>query len=371
MLEITDEYSSNILKDISVVIFYSLVAFSLISLYPLIFFLFKKKIMNLNDLDPNFNVDPKWQFKGEDVTIERIIGTGGFSEVFKGFIKKNNRNKEVAIKVFKHKEYEFPNFKSEVELLSNLKHKNVIRFKGVSIIEENLCLMMSYCVNGSLSDLLRDKSFEMNWRLLIKFAIDAANGIYFLHTRTPKIIHKDIKASNILVSHDLTAKISDFGLSKMKVNSFVMVTDKSDSPKFERKNDSERKSPRKTHARKISYIQDKSRPSGTRLYLAPELLKSKPYNETADTYSFGILLLELLRKDLETEISNNFTLKDKFKFKIPQDTPVPYHQMILYCSNDIPEERPTFDKILVILNDFISGDRKDFPNDLLDRMIPL
>ena len=97
----------------------------------------------------------------------------------------------------------------------------------------------------------------MNWKLLLKFAIDTAKGIYFLHTRDPKIIHKDIKASNILISHDLTAKISDFGLSKMKVNSFVMLTDISDSPKFEEKNATEKKT-RKTHARKISKSQKKT-----------------------------------------------------------------------------------------------------------------
>ena len=109
----------------------------------------------------------------------------------------------------------------EIDILckiSNGGHPNVISFYGVCTIYSSMCVVLEYAHNGSLRDLLDDPSFEMTWNQLLSFAIGCAKGVLFLHHQNPKIIHRDIKASNILLTADFTPKIADFGLSKLKVN---------------------------------------------------------------------------------------------------------------------------------------------------------
>ena len=305
--------------------------------------------------------------------------------MYHGFLKRGGRNKEVAIKVFREQEYDtssLPTFESEVKILCQLRHKNVIKLMGVCIEEKQFSIALEYCRYGSLSDLLKDRNWELSWRMLLKFASDTSHGIHFLHTRSPKIIHRDIKASNICIDEDFTAKISDFGLSKLKENSFAIT------PK---------KQGKKKHARTFSYIKDNCCPSGTRgskstnlnteiiyfnpalffqVWIAPEILRSQPYNETADAYSFGILLLELLRQDV---VNGDFTLlkieypsSGGFELKrpqIPEWSPPLYSHLITNLTSPFPEDRPTFDTISSFLHVLYTGQVAGMPR--LDEMVPI
>jgi len=161
------------------------------------------------------------------------------------------------------------------------------------------------------------------------------------------------------------------------------------------------------HSRKISYIKDNCWPSGTRVWIAPEVLRSQPYNETADTYSFGIFLWELLRQDssncdmttvrLEVAVEDGSSESTKIvdpkptssspneapndnpnkmiklmevkKPKIPSWTPTPYAECISYFTEEIPEERPTFDRILKLLQQLSCGSFEGMPP--LDQMVPI
>jgi len=156
-------------------------------------------------------------------------------------------------------------FEKEVEILASLRHPNVILFMGACRVSPNICVITEYASRGSLAKLFHEgkcegQSFDRKTRL--RLALHAARGINYLHTHDPKIIHRDIKMENLLVTHNYVVKVCDFGLSCI----------------LERN---------QTHLTKASQV-------GTAGYMAPEVLRNESYGEKADVWSFGVLLYEIL-----------------------------------------------------------------------------
>ncbi|KAH9332019.1 hypothetical protein KI387_004127, partial [Taxus chinensis] len=146
-----------------------------------------------------------------------IIGSGGYGVVYKGVLF--DGNEVVAIKRVKKggslqgaKE-----FKNEIELLSRLHHKNLVRLIGFCFEEEEQMLVYEYMPNGSLADNLSGNGDKrLDWRRRIMICLGAARGLAYLHEHAnPPVIHRDVKSSNILLDENLNAKVSDFGLSKL------------------------------------------------------------------------------------------------------------------------------------------------------------
>ncbi|KAI5063647.1 hypothetical protein GOP47_0022194 [Adiantum capillus-veneris] len=140
-----------------------------------------------------------------------VIGKGGFGDVYKGIL---DDGRVVAIKKASTEERARA-FDMELELLAQVNHKYLVNLVGYC--EEDKCLVFEFMVNGSLQDCLFDKrsAHELfDWKGRMKVALQAARGIEYLHVyASPKIIHRDVKASNILLDEDWDAHISDFGLS--------------------------------------------------------------------------------------------------------------------------------------------------------------
>ncbi|KAG5059017.1 hypothetical protein JHK87_000046 [Glycine soja] len=221
-----------------------------------------------------------WQYTYSEVlditkNFEMAIGKGGFGTVYCGEMKDG---KQVAVKMLSPSSSQGPKeFRTEAELLMTVHHKNLVSFVGYCDDDNKMALIYEYMANGSLKDflLLSDgNSHCLSWERRIQIAIDAAEGLDYLHHGCkPPIIHRDVKSANILLSQDFEAKIADFGLSR------------------EFRKDNQDQQFQVIH-KDATY--EKSAVMGTTGYLDPEYYKLGRLNEKSDIYSFGIVLLELL-----------------------------------------------------------------------------
>ncbi|KAH9289506.1 hypothetical protein KI387_033623, partial [Taxus chinensis] len=191
----------------------------------------------------------------------REIGKGGYGRVFYGCLQ----DKEVAIKILSDiSDQGITEFSAEVDVLSKLHHKNLVKFFGYCTDGKNMVLIYEYMCNGDLRKRLDGSSHnDLDWDKRLKIALDAGQGLEYLHLGCkPGIIHRDVKSSNILLNESLDAKIADFGLSK---------TGPLDGA---------------THITTLV--------KGTTGYLDPEYYTAHRLTEKSDVYSFGVLLMEII-----------------------------------------------------------------------------
>ncbi|TVU23293.1 hypothetical protein EJB05_25649, partial [Eragrostis curvula] len=156
----------------------------------------------------------------ERATLEfdesRIIGKGGFGRVYEGILEDGER---VAIKVLKRDDQQGTReFLAEVEMLSRLHHRNLVKLIGIFTEGHSRCLVYELVPNGSVESHLHgsDKgAARFDWDARLKIALGAARALAYLHEdSSPRVIHRDFKSSNILLEHDFTPKVSDFGLAR-------------------------------------------------------------------------------------------------------------------------------------------------------------
>ncbi|KAJ0977473.1 hypothetical protein J5N97_012947 [Dioscorea zingiberensis] len=194
----------------------------------------------------------------------RIIGEGGFGRVYQGTLQDGT---QVAVKVLKRDDQQGGReFLAEVEMLSRLHHRNLVKLIGICTEEHFRSLVYELIPNGSVESHLHgvDKeSAPLDWNARMKIALGAARGLAYLHEdSSPRVIHRDFKSSNILLEHDFTPKVSDFGLARTAL---------------EEGNEH------------IS-----TRVMGTFGYVAPEYAMTGHLLVKSDVYSYGVVLLELL-----------------------------------------------------------------------------
>ncbi|KAL0924477.1 hypothetical protein M5K25_005308 [Dendrobium thyrsiflorum] len=204
------------------------------------------------------------EIKAATNNFKDIIGTGGFGSVYLG---KLSDGKLVAVKVRLDKtQLGADSFINEVHVLSQIRHQNLVSLEGFCYESKQQILVYEYLPSGSLADNLygsNSKNATLNWARRLKIAMDAAKGLEHLHNGSnPRIIHRDIKCSNILLDLDMNAKVADFGLSRQ-------------IPQPE-----------------ITHITTAIK--GTAGYLDPEYYATQQLTEKSDVYSFGVVLLELI-----------------------------------------------------------------------------
>ncbi|GMI83489.1 CLAVATA3 INSENSITIVE RECEPTOR KINASE 1, NSP-interacting kinase 3 [Hibiscus trionum] len=195
---------------------------------------------------------------------KNILGRGGFGIVYKGLL---NDGTLVAVK--RLKDYNIAGgeiqFQTEVETISLAVHRNLLRLSGFCTTENERLLVYPYMPNGSVASRLRDNIHgrpALDWTMRKRIALGTARGLVYLHEQCdPKIIHRDVKAANILLDEDFEAVVGDFGLAKLLDHRDSHVT---------------------TAVR------------GTVGHIAPEYLSTGQSSEKTDVFGFGILLLELI-----------------------------------------------------------------------------
>ncbi|CAO2842377.1 unnamed protein product [Amaranthus hypochondriacus] len=190
------------------------------------------------------------------------IGSGGYGKVYRGVL---SDGQQVAIKRAQQGSTQGGHeFKTEIELLSRVHHKNLVGLLGFCFEQGEQMLVYEYMPNGSLRDSLLGRSgIQLDWKRRLRIALGSARGLTYLHElANPPIIHRDVKSSNILLDENLMAKVSDFGLCKL-------VSDTS-----------------KGHV--------STQVKGTLGYLDPEYYLTQQLTEKSDVYSFGVVMLELV-----------------------------------------------------------------------------
>ncbi|XP_024008133.1 probable LRR receptor-like serine/threonine-protein kinase At1g56130 isoform X2 [Eutrema salsugineum] len=197
----------------------------------------------------------------QDFNLSNKLGEGGFGPVYKGNL---NDGREVAVKLLSVGSRQGKGqFVAEIVTISTVLHRNLVTLYGCCYEGDHRLLVYEYLPNGSLDQaLFGDKSLHLDWSTRFEICLGVARGLVYLHEEARvRIVHRDVKASNILLDSNLVPKVSDFGLAKL-------YDDK------------------KTH---IS-----TRVAGTIGYLAPEYAMRGLLTEKTDVYAFGVVALELV-----------------------------------------------------------------------------
>ncbi|KAL5229649.1 hypothetical protein ABZP36_028425 [Zizania latifolia] len=207
-----------------------------------------------------------------------LLGEGGFGHVYRGTLR---GGQEVAIKKLRPGSGQGDReFHAEVEIISRVHHRNLVSLVGYCIYGDQRLLVYEYVTNKTLEFHLHGSGRPtLDWPRRWKIAVGAAKGLAYLHEDCrPKIIHRDIKAANILLDYNFEPKVADFGLAKIQPGEDTHVS---------------------------------TRVMGTFGYLAPEYATTGKVNDRSDVFSFGVVLLELItgrRPVLSTEPYNDETL---------------------------------------------------------------
>ncbi|KAL9236767.1 hypothetical protein vseg_011400 [Gypsophila vaccaria] len=199
----------------------------------------------------------------DDFNLSNKIGRGGFGTVFKGIIKSE---RQVAVKTLSTGSRQgLREFLSEINTLANVRHPNLVELLGCCVEGSNRILVYEYIINNSLDRALLGYTSvrsRLNWERRSAICLGTARGLAFLHEElVPHIVHRDIKASNILLDKNFLPKIGDFGLAKLFPEDITHIS---------------------------------TRIAGTMGYLAPEYALGGHLTKKADVYSFGVLILEII-----------------------------------------------------------------------------
>lgn len=262
-----------------------------------------------------------WELDYKTLKFKRKLAKGNFGEVWLG----QWMGSPVAIKTVLKKMARDPEFINrfllEIKMMSNLHHPNIVMFLGACISKvTKMCLVLEYCVYGSLHDFLHSRKQDgdvenmVTLHRVIRFGVDIARGVNYIHQKC-NIIQRDLKARNILVDVHLNAKVADFGLSRIKEEDAGMTA------------------------------------CGTPAWTAPEIVKLEPYDEKVDVYSFGIVMWELIARAEPYDGTGGvqvayMAVEQGLRPEIPSYCPEVFGELMEECWDSDPHQRPDFGNIL-------------------------
>ncbi|XP_044490065.1 serine/threonine-protein kinase STY46-like isoform X4 [Mangifera indica] len=264
---------------------------------------------------PNDGTDV-WEIDPEQLKFGNKVASGSYGDLYKG----TYCSQEVAIKVLKPERINSDlqkEFAQEVFIMRKVRHKNVVQFIGACTKPPSLCIVTEFMSGGSVYDYLHKQKGVFKLPSLIKVAIDVSKGMNYLHQNN--IIHRDLKAANLLMDENEVVKVADFGVARVKAQSGVMTAE-----------------------------------TGTYRWMAPEVIEHKPYDHKADVFSFGIVLWELLTGKLPYEYLTPLqaavgVVQKGLRPTIPKNAHPKLAELLEKCWQQDPALRPDFSEIIEVL----------------------
>ncbi|XP_051129519.1 serine/threonine-protein kinase STY13-like [Andrographis paniculata] len=285
-----------------------------------------------------------WEIDPSNLEIRYLVARGTYGTIYRA----NYNSQDVAVKVLDWGEDNVAtaaetaalraSFKQEVAVWHKLDHPNVTKFIGASMGTSQLkvpsnnssggdtnfpsracCVVVEFLPGGTLKNLLyKNRKKKLAYKVVIQLALDLSRGLSYLHSK--KIVHRDVKAENMLLDSHRTLKIADFGVARVEAQ----------NPK------------------------DMTGETGTLGYMAPEVLDGKPYNRKCDVYSFGICLWEIYCCDLPypdlsfAEVSSA-VVRQNLRPEIPRCCPSAVSNIMKKCWDANPDKRPDMDEVVQML----------------------
>uniref|UniRef100_A0A0D9YQQ2 non-specific serine/threonine protein kinase n=1 Tax=Oryza glumipatula TaxID=40148 RepID=A0A0D9YQQ2_9ORYZ len=271
---------------------------------------------------------------------KNLLGVGGFGRVYKGVLPKSRL--EVAVKRVSHESRQgMKEFVAEVVSIGRLRHRNIVQLLGYCRLKNELLLVYDYMPNGSLDKYLygHNNMPILSWAQRFLIIKSIASGLYYLHEEWEQVVvHRDIKASNVLLDSEMNARLGDFGLAKLYNHGSDMQT---------------------------TII------AGTLGYLAPEITRTGKASPLTDVFAFGVFLLEVTtgRKPVERDTEGGIhMLVDLIsahldRETLPMDMVDPrlegeYNtdeaslvlKLGLLCSHPLPDLRPSMRQVMQYLD---------------------
>lgn len=286
----------------------------------------------LRTSQPGTVIRKPYEIDFDELTVTQYLGKGFYGNVFLG--KWNSI--DVAVKKVSGDVVDIDKWLNEVELLFKLRHPNIVTFYCACIQPPNCCIVLEYFPRGTLENVLLDSAVVIDNKRRLELAIDIARGMVYLHSQVPPVIHRDLKSDNILISVEWRAKVSDFGLSRYKDESY-------------------------------SYTKPTCPFDVT--ITAVEVLVSNHISEKADVYSFGLLLWELYSRKRAFKGMNphwvaKSVINDNLRPSLADaaNWSVSYVELMVTCWDQDYRKRPSFRDIQTRLENMFThevGSAKD------------
>ncbi|KAL0406868.1 UNVERIFIED_CONTAM: G-type lectin S-receptor-like serine/threonine-protein kinase [Sesamum latifolium] len=291
----------------------------------------------------------------ENFSVNKKLGEGGFGPVYKGLLVDGQN---IAVKRLSMSSGQGLNeFKNEVKLIAKLQHRNLVKLLGCCIDGDEKILIYEYMPNGSLDSFLFDQTRgpSLDWSKRFNIVCGIARGLLYLHQDSRlRIIHRDLKASNVLLDDELNPKISDFGMARTFAGDQV--------------------------------AENTRRIVGTYGYMAPEYALYGLFSVKSDVFSFGILLLEIVsgKKNRGFDPSQNHhnligyawqlwtegrpleLVDSSLGYQLVQPEVKRCIHIGLLCVQQIPEDRPNMSTVVLMLNGESSLPQPKQPGLLID-----
>lgn len=272
----------------------------------------KRRYTVLHSVGPDGQSEERKISVAEIQLLERV-GKGSFAEVYRA----TWRGSEIAVKKLPARavdEETRADFEGEAALMSRLRHPNCLLYIASCSVPPDIWILTEYMPMGSLYQVLHDAELQLNWDVLLSMLSDTAKGVAYLHGHDPVILHRDLKSHNILVNEHWVAKVCDFGLSRLAVETHTMTA------------------------------------CGTPCWTAPEVLRAQRYCASADVYSFGIIAWECVTRADPYGVMPPFQVifavgTQGARPPMPRDCPPELSALIQACWHEQPEERPTFKQV--------------------------
>lgn len=280
--------------------------------------------LKLQTMKSAFNI------KHSDIVFGKILGEGSQGCVCLGEL----RSEKVAVKTLNANATEeaLSDLIKEADILRSLRHPNLTLFMGLCMKGSEIHVITEFAPRGSLWDLFSDERLkeQLTWPRTVAIARDVAQGMLYLHSNNPPVLHRDLKSQNILLSAHWKGKICDFGFAVSAASGRQMTQ------------------------------------CGTPFWMSPEMiLDTNDQTSKADVFSFGVCLWEMytkqcpymdtrMKKWKELEPLLDLIAKKGFRPTVPATMPAPYRTLMTACWAHRPEDRPNFTQILSILQRFLA-----------------